>query len=66
MTWYAYLRRLAVELVIFLLLTTVIFYFATGQESIAEAINMGVIATVFYGGITFVLRQRTIRQQDNR
>jgi hypothetical protein len=66
MNWYAYLRRLAVELVIFLILTTLVFYIANGRESIAAALNMALIATLFYGGITFILRQRTLGQQDRR
>lgn len=66
MTRPANLRRLAVELIIFLLLTTAVFYFAAGQESIADALIMGTIATVVYGGITCALRQPTNRDGDNR
>jgi hypothetical protein len=66
MKWAAYLRRLAVELVFFLLLTAVVFYLATGRDSLVSAFNMAVIATVFYGGITFVLRQRSFGQEDER
>jgi lipopolysaccharide export LptBFGC system permease protein LptF len=64
MKWAAYLRRLAVELVFFLLLTAFVFYLASGRDSMVGAINMAIIATVFYGGVTFVLRQRALRQED--
>jgi hypothetical protein len=66
MTWYPYLRRLAIELVLFLIVSSIVFYFVSGQDSVVGAINMGVIAAIFYGGVTFILRQRTIRSQDER
>jgi hypothetical protein len=64
MTWYAYLRRLAVELVLFFVACCVVFYVAGGQESMLSAINMGLVATIVYGGITYILRQRTIHNQN--
>jgi hypothetical protein len=66
MTWYPYLRRMAIELVLFFVISSVVFYFVSGQDSVVGAINMGIIASIFYGGVTFILRQRTIRKQDER
>jgi hypothetical protein len=66
MNWAPYLRRLLVELVLFLVLAAIVFYIATGRESVASAINMALIATIAYGGITFVLRQRALGQQNRR
>lgn len=66
MTWRAYFRRMAIELVIFFIVISVVFYFAGGQESILTAVNMGLVSAVVYGGLTYILRQRTIQKQDNR
>lgn len=66
MSWYAYLRRMGVELTLFFLSCSIVFYFVNGQESVVGAVNMGVVATIVYGGLTFVLRQRAIRKQNER
>lgn len=66
MTWYAYLRRMAIELAIFFPSCVIIFYVFGERDSLAGAINMALLATIGYGGITFVLRQRAIRKQDDR
>ncbi len=55
---------MGIELLLFFVSCSVVFYFVSGQESVAGAIQMGAIATIFYGIITFVLRQRAIRRQD--
>lgn len=66
MTWNTYFRRMVIELLLFLLSCSVVFYLVSGRESVSEAITMGVFATLFYGVVTFVLRQRAIRNQEDR
>lgn len=66
MTWNAYLRRMGIELLLFLLSCSVVFYLVSGRESVSEAITMGLFATLIYGLVTFVLRQRAIRNQGDR
>jgi hypothetical protein len=66
MNWNAYLRRLAGELALFLVACIFVFYVISGQEDFVRAVYMGLIATLCYGGVTYVLRQRTIGHQDRR
>jgi hypothetical protein len=62
MTWSVRLRRFAVETIAFFAVACVVFYFATGRESVMGAIYTGAIATLFYGVITYFLRQRAQRR----
>ncbi|TVR73773.1 MAG: hypothetical protein EA415_06980 [Sphaerobacteraceae bacterium] len=64
MTWSSYLRRMALELLIFFLICAAVFYLVTGRDDPATAVNTSLIATLFYGTITFVLRQRALRNQN--
>ncbi len=64
MTWSSYLRRMALELLIFFLVCAAVIYLVTGRDNLASAINTALLATFFYGTITFVLRQRALRSQN--
>jgi uncharacterized membrane protein len=66
MTWTTYLRRMAIELTIFFLICAVVFYLVTGRESWTTSVNTALLATFFYGLITFILRQRALRNQEQR
>lgn len=65
MIWSAYLRRMALELIVFLVVASVVFYVVNNRGSLIDAIYMGLIATLFYGGITYILRQRATRKRDD-
>lgn len=67
MRWGKYLQRMVLEVTIFFLAFAAIIYFATGQDSVLSSIYMGIIASIFYAGTTYILRERTIsRQRDSR
>lgn len=66
MTWPTYLRRMALELLVFFAICSMVFYFVNGRENLVTAVNTALIATLFYGGLTFVLRQRAVRNQNQQ
>lgn len=66
MTWYAYFRRMAVELALFFIVSSIVFFLAGGRESVVTAVTMGLISAFVYGGLTYILRQRTINKQNQR
>jgi hypothetical protein len=66
MAWTDFLRRMGLEIALFFLSCSIVFYFISGRDSVIASIFMGGIATIFYAGVTYYLRRRATRGQDER
>lgn len=67
MQWRKHAQRLGFEVLTFFVLFAIIVFLVTGRDSIGDSLYMGAVGAIFYGVVTYLLRERTLRgQRDSR
>lgn len=67
MQWRKYVQRLGVEVLAFFLVFGIVVFVVTGRDSIADSVYTAAVGAIFYGVVTFILRERSLsRQRDSR